>query len=173
MKKGEPIIRPIRPSDNKYLAALIREVLDELEVPKKGTTYADEELDHMYEAFTRPRAAYFVVEEKGRIIGGAGIIQLRNESADICELQKMYLLPVARGRGVGSKLLQKCLRIAGEMNYKRCYLETMSDMETAQQMYIKAGFSFLNERMGDTGHYVCPVWMIITLGNSGDAVTGD
>ena len=173
MNKAELRIRPIRPSDNEALARLIRGVLEELSVPKEGTTYADKELDHMYETFSKGRSAYFVVEEGNRIIGGAGIIQLRNESEDICELQKMYLLPAARGRGVGRQLLERCLSTAREMDYLSCYLETMSDMETAKQMYLRAGFRILDQRLGATGHYVCPVWMIKELDKNNDEASGN
>ena len=62
MNRGKPEIRPIVPHDNPELARIIRSVLDELEVPREGTTYADKELDAMYECFNQPGAVYFVVE---------------------------------------------------------------------------------------------------------------
>ena len=163
MKKSEAVIRPIRCSDNESVRLLIRTVLDELGVPHEGTTYADKELDNMYLTFSIPRSAYFVVEDKERIIGGGGIIRLKNAESDVCELQKMYLLPEARGRGIGRRLLDKCLEVAAALNYKSCYLETMSDMHVAMKMYESYGFRYLKERLGDTGHYVCPIWMIKDL----------
>ena len=163
MKRGEINIRPVRASDNEALASIIRDILDELDVPREGTTYADKELDQMFETFSSSGAAYFVVEEGDRILGGAGIIHLREEAPHICELQKMYLLPETRGRGIGKQLLSTCLKAASNLGYKSCYLETMSDMHIAQQLYIKAGFTYLNSRMGATGHYVCPIWMIKEL----------
>ncbi len=168
MKKSEAIIRPIKCSDNESVRQLIRTVLDELGVPHEGTTYTDKELDNMYLTFSNSRSAYFVVEEEEKIIGGGGIIRLRNAESEICELQKMYLLPEARGRGIGTRLLEKCLEVASELNYKRCYLETMPDMHIARKMYESYGFRYLEERLGDTGHYVCPVWMIKNLEESGN-----
>ncbi len=156
-------IRPICKSDNKELARLIRTILEDLNVPKEGSTYADKELDRMYECFTIPGAAYFVVEESGKILGGAGVIHLKDSTSEICELQKMYIHPLARGRGLGSQLLQKCLDTAIKLGYKKCYLETMSDMKVAQELYERAGFRILKHRMGATGHYVCPIWMIKDL----------
>ena len=173
MKISEAVIRPINCSDNESVRFLIRTVLDELGVPRKGTTYADKELDNMYLTFSKARSAYFVVEEESKIIGGGGIIRLKKEKADVCELQKMYLLPEARGRGIGRRLLEICLKAAIDLNYRSCYLETMSDMHVAMKMYEQAGFRYLEKRMGDTGHYVCPIWMIIDLEDLANETEGN
>ena len=99
-------IREVIKSDNPHLAIIIRGVLKEMKVPTKGTAYADKELDNMYQAYSVPRSKYFVVEFDDQILGGAGIMQLNKEAENICELQKMYLHPKARGKGVGSNLLK-------------------------------------------------------------------
>ena len=152
-------IREVIKSDNPHLAIIIRGVLKEMKVPTKGTAYADKELDNMYQAYSVPRSKYFVVEFDDQILGGAGIMQLNKEAENICELQKMYLHPKARGKGVGSNLLKLCLSFARENNFSLCYLETMPYMLDAQELYRKNGFVYINKPMGDTGHYSCPVWM--------------
>ena len=130
-----------------------------MKVPLKGTAYADRELDNMYKAYRIPRSRYFVVEFNGQILGGAGIMPLNKGAKNICELQKMYLDPKARGKGVGTNLLELCLSFARENNFSLCYLETMPYMLDAQELYRKNGFIYINNPMGDTGHYSCPVWM--------------
>ena len=152
-------IREVIRSDNPYLAIVIRRVLKEMKVPLKGTAYADRELDNMYKAYSIPRSRYFVVEFNGQILGGAGIMPLNKGAKNICELQKMYLDPKARGKGVGTDLLDLCLSFARENNFSLCYLETMPYMLDAQELYRKNGFIYINNPMGDTGHYSCPVWM--------------
>ena len=156
-------IRPIEISDNAAIAKVIRAVLIELEVPKVGTAYADPQLDCMYETYTQAKSLYFVVENNGKIIGGAGIGPLENELASVCELQKMYFLPEARGSGIGGQMMQKCLQAAREFGYLRCYLETMPNMKDAQKLYTKTGFDYLRAPFGNTGHTSCPVWMIKVL----------
>ncbi len=163
MNGSEVEIRLVQPADNAVLARIIRSVLDDMNVPRKGTTYADPELDMMYETFSVPGACYYVLEKGRELLGGAGIIRLKNEQPYICELQKMYLVKKARGHGLGSRLLRLCLIAAAEMGYKQCYLETMSDMKAAQNLYVREGFRYLDHRMGSTGHYVCPIWMIKEL----------
>lgn len=157
------IIREIEQEDNSEVAKVIRQVLLDMGVPKVGTAYADKALDSMYENYNVPMATYFVVEENGVIIGCAGIAQLENYEGNICELQKMYFLEEARGKGIGAKMIIACLEKAREYGFKKCYLETMPYMKAAQKLYIKTGFTYLEDKMGDTGHYSCPVWMIKDL----------
>lgn len=156
-------IRPIQVADNEIIASVIRSVLIEHDVPKVGTAYADVSLDRMFETYSSPRSCYFVVEKEGKIIGGAGISQLENESETICELQKMYFLSEARGLGVGSEMMQKCLTFAQSVGFEKCYLETMPYMHAAQKLYLKFGFHYIDAPMGCTGHTSCPVWMLKEL----------
>lgn len=157
------IIRKITKADNTDVALVIRKVLVELGVPKVGTAYADTALDHMFENYDEPKAAYFVVEEDGEILGCAGVAQLENYEGNCCELQKMYFLEAARGKGIGSQMMATCLSVAKEFGFEQCYLETMPYMEAAQKLYVKSGFDYIDAPMGNTGHYSCPVWMLKTL----------
>ena len=159
----EPIIRPIKKKDNRQIALIIRAVLLELGVPRVGTVYEDTGLDRMFETFQVERARYFVVTENDNIIGGGGIAHLDNYDGNVCELQKMYFLPVARGRGIGTLMIDECLQTAREFGYERCYLETMPYMKAAQNLYRKYGFESLQGPMGDTGHFACGVYMIKDL----------
>lgn len=157
------VIREIQKEDNPQIAAVIREVFIADNFPKTGTAFADTQLDFMFEAYDKPRAAYFVVENNGKIIGGGGISQLDNSTENICELQKMYFLQEARGKGIGFQMIEKCLEKAAKLGYEKCYLETLPEMLTAQHLYKKAGFEYLCTPMGNTGHTTCPVWMIKNL----------
>ena len=157
------IIREIKKEDNQQIAVVIREVFIADNFPKTGTAFADTQLDFMFEAYDKPKAAYFVVENNGKIIGGAGVSQLESTEENICELQKMYFLQEARGKGIGFQIILKCLEKATELDYSKCYLETLPEMLTAQHLYKKAGFEYLCAPMGNTGHTTCPVWMIKNL----------
>jgi putative acetyltransferase len=157
------VIRPVEKKDNVQLFNLIRGVLEDFNIPKTGTAYADESLTCMFETYQKERSAYFVVVEEERVIGGGGIAQLDNYEGNVCELQKMYFLPEARGRGIGVALLKLCLSKARAFGYEKCYLETMTNMIVAQKLYEKQGFRYIDGPMGDTGHYSCPVHMIKEL----------
>lgn len=158
-----PIIRPLEKKDNPHIASVIRSVLIDLGVAKVGTAYADAALDCMFETYQKDRANYFVVEENGSIIGGAGIAQLDNYEGNVCELQKMYFLPEARGKGIGAAMMSRCLEFAKAHKFEHCYIETMPYMEAAQKLYERSGFKYIDGPMGDTGHYSCPVHMLKEL----------
>ena len=157
------IIREIQQKDNQAIAQIVRDVLMELGAPKVGTAYADPNLDLLFESYQSSKSIYFVIENNSKIIGGAGISHLENESESICELQKMYFLPEARGLGLGGKLINKCLNSAISFGFQKCYLETMHYMKAAQKLYQKVGFEYLSEPLGNTGHTSCPVWMLKDL----------
>ena len=156
-------IREIQPKDNPKIAQAVRDILIEFGVPKVGTAYADKILDTLYEAYQFEKTVYYVIEKNGEIYGGAGIKQLDNFEGNVCELQKMYFLPEARGCGLGSKMMGICLNKAKEYGFEQCYLETLPYMEDARKLYRKVGFKDLDAPMGDTGHYSCNLWMLKDL----------
>lgn len=156
-------IREIQPTDNPKIAIAIRKVLIEYGVPKVGTAYADTILDRLSEAYEVNNSIYYVIESDGEIYGGAGIKQLDNYEGNVCELQKMYFMPEARGIGLGSKMMKTCLNKAKEFGFEKCYLETLPYMEEARKLYRKVGFKDLDVPMGDTGHYSCNLWMLKDL----------
>ncbi|MDG2431776.1 GNAT family N-acetyltransferase [Flavobacterium sp.] len=157
------IIRKIEKKDNEAVAQLIRAVFDELNIPKVGTAYEDVYLDFMFEEYSKPQSAYFVVESEGKVVGSAGVAPLENEAPSICELQKMYFLPETRGLGIGSAMMTTCLQAAKDFGFEHCYLETMPFMLDAQKLYKKVGFKNIDAPMGSTGHTSCPVWMLKKL----------
>lgn len=163
MGKDTIVIREIEQKDNPKIAKAIRSVLIEMGVPKVGTAYEDAALDCMTETYRYNNKIYFVVEKDEAIIGGAGISPLDNYNGNVCELQKMYFMPQARGKGLGSQMMQKCLAFAKDAGYKQCYLETMPYMHAAQKLYKKVGFKSIEKPMGNTGHYSCTVWMLKDL----------
>ena len=157
------VIREIHSEDNEQIAAVIREVFISDNFPKTGTAFEDKQLDFMFETYDKPKSVYFVVEQNGKIVGGAGVSRLENSVDNICELQKMYFLQEVRGKGIGYQIIQKCLGKATKFGYIKCYIETLPEMLSAQYLYKKVGFEYLCEPMGNTGHTNCPVWMIKEL----------
>jgi putative acetyltransferase len=152
-------IRRLRESDNEYISRVIHRVMTEFELDRPGTSLSDEEVKAMYEAYNHHRAAYFVVvTDNDRVVGGAGIGPLIGGEDDVCELKKMYILPEARGIGIGEQLLQLCLDAAREAGYQTCYLETIRQMTAARALYAKYGFEPLVAPIGNTGHFGCDSW---------------
>ncbi len=159
----EIIIRDIRPSDNAALAIIVRSTLAEFGANHPNTVYYDPTTDTLYELFQKERAKYFVAEVDGKIAGGGGIYPTHGLDNDTCELVKMYLLPEARGLGLGKTLIQKCINAAKENDFSNIYLETMPELKQALKVYEKFGFEYLNGPMGNSGHTGCSMWMLKSL----------
>ncbi|EDP96167.1 GNAT family N-acetyltransferase [Kordia algicida OT-1] len=156
-------IRKIQPHDNAAIAACIRLAIPEFGMPKVGTAYEDAETDAMFEAYQGEREVYYVIEEDGEVVGGAGIKGLRDNTTNVCELQKMYFLKKTRGKGYGKLLFEKCLQTAKEFGYAQCYLESSPKFKAAIHIYELFGFKHLDKPLGKTGHYSCDVWMLKEL----------
>jgi putative acetyltransferase len=156
-------IRKIRKEDNAAIEKIIRTVLTEHGVNKPGTAYYDESLKHMYEFYMTPKSIYFIAENETGMLGGGGVYPTEGLPPDTCELVKMYLLPEARGKGVGKSLLDSCMTFASQQGYKKMYLETMNELKNAVHMYEKKGFTFLPGAIGNTGHFACTILMIKEL----------
>jgi len=153
------VIRIIEPSDNIQISNVIRTVLAEYGADKPGFAWQDPELDNMFLAYVEDCSRYWVVEVEGEIVGGVGIAPLVPEVQGTCELQKMYLLPKSRKLGIGQSLLIQALEFA-QHHYKRCYLETISNMESAGALYQKYDFKTLTKPIIATEHSGCDRWYI-------------
>jgi putative acetyltransferase len=149
------IIRLISAADNPALASIIRTVMPEFGASGKGFAIHDKEVDDMFTAYTRPRCAYFVCELNGKVIGGGGIAPLEGGDDQTCELKKMYFLPEGRGKGLGQRVLDECLKAATDFGFEYCYLETFNTMKQAMKLYEKNGFEKIPGPCGNTGHFAC------------------
>ena len=154
-------IRNIQPSDNSALASIVRNTLAEFGANRAGTVYYDPTTDDLYNLFQKERSIYYVAELNNQIVGGAGIYPSDGLPPDTCELVKMYLLPQARGLGLGKELIKRSLAFAMETGYKKIYLETMPELTQALSVYERFGFQYLNGPMGNTGHFGCDRWMLL------------
>ncbi len=156
-------IRPISIEDNPLIATIIRSCLTEFGANKPGTVYYDKTTDHLFELFQVNGAAYFIAEQDGHVVGGGGIFPSQGLPAGTCELVKMYLLPLARGTGIGATLMNKCMSKAKEFGFVSMYIETLPELKKAISVYEKFGFEYLEKPLGDTGHFGCSVWMLKSL----------
>ncbi|BDC97835.1 N-acetyltransferase [Persicobacter psychrovividus] len=158
-------IRTITPNDNPLIAQIIRSALEEYGENKEGTIYFDPMLDQMSAHYQTASSRYFIIEDKGLIIGGAGIAPLKGAGSptETCELQRMFLSAQARGKGYGKLLMNKCLDFAQKKGFKQVYLETLPSLESAVGLYKKTGFKTIETPMGNTGHRACDLPMLLQL----------
>lgn len=166
-----PKIRPISQKDNHAVANIIRTVLEEYRLDLPGTAYFDPQLDYMYDYYqTLENSEYWVIEEEGRIVGGVGVGLLAESVAGfgkMGEVQKLYLLPEARGKGYAKKLMARLQAFAVSRGYDYLYLETIHTLEAAIKLYEKLAFERLNSPIDAYGHHsTMDVFMGKRLNNS-------
>jgi len=155
--------RIIKKNDNAIISKIIKSTLEEFDAAIEGTAYTDKETDDMFNAYADDKSIYYVALLNDEVIAGCGINPLKGGSPNICELQKMYMSPKARGKKIGKKLITICLDFAKNAGFKQCYLETFPNMDAAIRLYKKNGFTKIDHALGDTSHYSCNVWMLKKL----------
>lgn len=151
---------PLTAQYDNQIATVIRCVSQEYGLTAdKGFSVADPHLDILSKTYQADKHAYWVViDDKGQVLGGAGIAPISGEDK-ICELQKMYILESARKQGIATKLTQLCFEKAKEYGFESCYLETTACLEEALALYQKLGFK-AHQRLGDTGHNDCEICLL-------------
>ena len=159
------IIRHLEEKDNRAIEKVIRDCLIEFGGNREGLAWADPSLSRLYDYYNQEGRAYWVIEQEGEVVGGCGIAPFA-ERKDICELQKMYLLPQVRGTGTAAELLDIAIRFA-ERHYRKCYIETLSNMHAANRFYVKHGFQRLAAPLEGSEHFACDVWYLKSLGQIG------
>lgn len=156
-------IRKIEQKDNAALARIIRTSLEDLGYAIPGTVYTDEATNHLYDGFQSEKSVYYVAESKGVLLGGSGIGPIPNQNENYCELMRMFLSKDARGLGIGSALMKKCIDFAKEQQFDLVYIETFEHMPAARKLYERTGFKYVDYSLGDTGHFSCDVKMVLPL----------
>lgn len=157
------IFRKIEKKDNREIAELIRSVFREFGIARPGTVYFDPTTDDLYSLFQKPRSIYWIAEDDGKIIGGCGIYPTENLPEGCGELVKFYLDTAYRNKGIGRQLMEKSMESARQLGFKQLYLESLPELGRAISLYERAGFRFIDHKMGDSGHFGCDIWMMKDL----------
>ena len=151
--KGSFDIRRLLQQDVHSMLDIIRGVRREYGLEARVEKLLEPADYSLFDLYRRRRSAYFIALEAGEVVGGADF--------KTCELQRMYLRPDGRGRGIGLALLQSCIHAAESFGFERCYAETISAMTGAIAFYRRNGFSRLSAPLGQTGHGHNDCWMLL------------
>lgn len=156
-------IREIEEKDNQAIEAILKRSLESFDLAIPGTAYFDPQLSRLAQYYAKqPKSKYWVaVDEEENVLGGVGIGPFHLEKG-IGELQKLYVKPEAQKKGIAKELMKTALLFAEEQ-YDYCYLETFEKLEAANTLYVKLGFSRLDQPLEGTEHSACDSWYIKKL----------
>ena len=154
------VIRPVEPSDNEMLAAIIRQCFHDFKAPTAGTVYEDPTTDKLYDLFHRKNSVLWVAESEGVVVGCCGLYPDAALPDDTVELVKFYIASSARGKGIGKALMEKCIASAREFGFRKIYIESLPEFHVAVSLYLKYGFQYIDNALGCSTHPGCNVWMV-------------
>ncbi len=125
-------VDPDAPEASRLLEAYLRELRDRV-APEPVEIVSRWSGD-----FRGPGAAVVLGREGGRAVGCAG---LRPMAERAVELKHFFLLPEARGRGLGRVLLAGVEAVARDLGARRLVLDTAAPLLEATALYRASGYA--------------------------------
>jgi DNA-binding MarR family transcriptional regulator/predicted N-acetyltransferase YhbS len=141
---GPPfVLRPLAPGDLGWVLA------------RHGVLYAQERgFDEEFEALVAQivagyakhhdprRETGWIAEVDGEAVGSIFCMKKSNR---VAQLRLLLVEPRARRMGIGTKLVEECVKFARRARYKQMMLWTKDVLHDARRIYERAGFELLDE----------------------------
>jgi len=124
-------------------------------IHRHGVLYAEEYgWDERFEALVAGITAEFInrydpkkercwmAEMDGETVGSVFLV---TQSDTVAQLRLLLVEPRVRGLGIGSRLIEECVRFARQSGYGKIMLWTNSVLLSARRLYSRAGFRVVRE----------------------------
>ncbi|XHX77720.1 MAG: GNAT family N-acetyltransferase [Stenomitos frigidus ULC029] len=132
------LLRDWQPTDRAAAAEIIRAVLAEYGLGWEPEG-ADRDVLAVEACYQAIGGEFWVVEQHGKVVGTGAYYPIpRGQNA--VEIRKMYLLPEARGQGLGRFLLQTLEATIATRHFEQIWIETASVLAEAVKLYETSGY---------------------------------
>lgn len=124
------------PADIDHVRALFRDYAASIEVDLCFQDF-ERELAELPGKYAPPAGGLWLAWIGDRAVGCIG---LRPLETSIGEVKRLYVASIARGAGVGRRLVQELINAARAAGYQALRLDTLASMTAAQRLYEQFGF---------------------------------
>ncbi len=130
------MLKPKSTAEWREARRLVEEYASSLNLDLSFQNFA-QELEHFENQYSAPSGAFLLAREKGSFVGCVGLRKLSDTAG---EIKRLYVVPTARGLGLGEALVRGIVDEGRQLNYTRLVLDTLPSMLAARSLYQALGF---------------------------------
>ena len=130
------LLKPKSPAEWREARRLVEGYASSLNLDLSFQNFA-QELEHFEDEYSAPTGAFLLARKNASFVGCVG---LRKLSDTVGEIKRLYVMPAARGHGLGEALVRGIVDEGKQLNYTRLVLDTLPSMLAARSLYQELGF---------------------------------
>jgi len=145
------LIRCLVASFLSWLRARYPEMKDEIDAYMTGQNLHSD-LDHLLDVFSPPNGECLLARIDDE---PAGMVMFKRFDDSTCEMNRMYVTDVARGKGVARQLCNRLTDRARALGYDSMLLTALDRHREALGLYRSLGFVETPDRVAPRPHQIC------------------